>query len=118
MFIKNNKIKKFVNLLIIALITVNILLITTFIYKDISNRTRNATTGTVFIVKKIKDNPLKIVVREKIHSTKEDNEFSILVNNENVWNLIDEEQTYFIVYSQGSGNKLYLDQIEKNDDHK
>lgn len=100
---------------IIMIITIIIIIMILYSYNFRNNNhySYTATSGIVYN-KEIED------VRYIYFATPTDNDsidmFKIVVEDENIWNLIEINRSYFIQFSSRNKNMHYLEQIAINDD--
>lgn len=81
-------------------------------YGEVEEGGRFATTNIVKVIDKEISNRIKISVRDKDFDKEKYINFDIYLKNENVWNLIEEGKTYFVVYTQNNNGEFILEQIE------
>lgn len=109
-----NKIKTFGLIMICFLLFFFFLII---YYPNFLKNDNYTTTNTVKVIGKRNNKEFIITVMDKDYDKNRYVKFDIYVEDENVWNLIEVDQTYFVVYSNIK-EKLILYQIEKIEDFK
>lgn len=98
------------------IVIISIFLMSVIIFLNFYNdKEYFSTTNVVIVLEKNNNERFVITVNDKDYTTRECVDFNIYLKNENVWNLIEVNQTYFVVYSKNDKGEFILNQIEKFD---